>query len=53
MKYYVMIQLTGDDIAPDTYKIVETDKEKAFRLWQDTPGSVVVKDVKFKIVEEV
>ncbi len=52
MSYYILIPIKGDDVAIDTYKVLTIkEKEQAFKIWQDTVGSTVVRDVEFKIME--
>jgi hypothetical protein len=49
MKYYILIPRKAVDI----YKVIICNSlQDAFSTWKQYPGSTVVKDVKFKIVEE-
>ena len=48
--YYVLV--IKEDATDDFTVFRFREKEKAFRFWQEHKGSIVVKDVKFKIVEE-
>ncbi len=54
-KYYVIYDLRGDDVMPDTVRRLGPFYElsSAFGVMKQNPGSEIVKGVKAKIVEDL
>lgn len=54
-KYYVIYDIRGDDVTPDTVRRLGPFYElsSAFGVMKQNPGSEIIKSVKAKIVEDL